>query len=131
VDPLSQLELHREQPNPSQHTNWLVTELKALARELRLPVVAAHHMSRRIEQGAERRPEMSDLDQGGERNADAVIFLYAKREEDRQSPNRLRYVDLAKQRSGPLGTLKLTFRAETLRFEDQGTRRGEDNRPPR
>ena len=103
--------------------------LKALARELDVPVVAVSQLSRAVEQrGGDKRPQLSDLRDSGaiEQDADVVIFIYrgslyksAEKEEDdgAGSVDNTTEIIIRKQRNGPTGTIKLYFHPEYTRFE--------------
>ncbi|MGE5027447.1 MAG: replicative DNA helicase [Betaproteobacteria bacterium] len=115
LDSLNLLDPQANGEKPYERINWLAVQLKLIARELGVPVLAAHHMSRRIELGAERDPELSDLEQAGEKPADVVAFLYRG---PKSGPKNIRRLLIAKQRSGPTGLVELVFLAPTLRFVD-------------
>ena len=93
--------------------------LKAMARELNVPVLALSQLSRAVESRSDRRPRLSDLrDSGGiEQDADIVMFVYR---EDYYNPetDRQHITDLiiAKHRNGPTGRIELYFHPERLRF---------------
>jgi replicative DNA helicase len=115
--------------NRQQEISLITRNLKALAKELDVPVVALSQLSRAVEQrGGEKRPQLADLRESGaiEQDADLVLLLY--REEfyrshlDRNDPKFLEVqgqaeVIVAKQRNGPTGTVKLSFISELARFQ--------------
>ncbi len=94
--------------------------LKALAKELEVPVVAVSQLSRQTEARADRRPQLSDLRESGalEQDADLVIFIhradaYRTKPEDKEKRDGIAELIVAKQRNGPTGTVKLTFLSES------------------
>jgi replicative DNA helicase len=96
--------------------------LKALAKELDVPVVALSQLNRQVEQrGGEKRPQMADLRESGaiEQDADVILFLYRPSVYDRTAEERAAEVIVGKQRNGPIGTVEVTFMSEYTRFEDR------------
>ncbi|MFM8650104.1 MAG: replicative DNA helicase [Actinomycetota bacterium] len=99
--------------------------LKILAREMEVPVVALSQLSRQLETRQDKRPQLSDLRESGslEQDADIVMFLHRpemyrseKGESAENTEKGIAEVILSKHRSGPTGTVKLVFMAETTRF---------------
>jgi replicative DNA helicase len=92
--------------------------LKALAKELDIPILAAAQLNRAVEGRGEKKPVLSDLRESGniEQDADQVIFIYQKSEIDP------RELIIAKHRNGPTGTVISYFNQETMRFSDGTTR---------
>lgn len=107
--------------NRQQEISEISRSLKALARELGVPLIAVSQLSRAVEQRADRKPQLSDLRESGaiEQDADVVVLLlreeyYSPTEENKGKAD----VIIAKQRNGPVGTLRLAFINEHTRFEN-------------
>ena len=104
-----------------QEISEISRSLKALARELDIPVIAISQLSRAVESRQDHRPQLSDLRESGaiEQDADLVVLLmreeyYAPTDENKGLADCI----VAKQRNGPVGTIKLVFRKEYVRFEN-------------
>lgn len=111
--------------NRVQEVSYISRNLKVLARELNVPVVAAAQLSRAVEQRADKEPQLSDLRESGslEQDADIVIFLHRPEmyEKDTLKQN-LAQIKIAKHRNGPVGTVELVFRSQLAKFENAATR---------
>lgn len=115
--------------NRQQEISEISRALKALGRELRVPVIAVSQLSRAVEQRADHRPQLSDLRESGaiEQDADLVMLLlreeyYNPNAEDKKGQAEL---IIAKQRNGPTGSVNLAFISEYTRFENLSRREGE------
>ena len=124
--------------NRVQEITEITTGLKALAKELAVPIIALSQLSRQVENREDKRPQLSDLRESGsiEQDADVVLFVYrdeyylANREPKAGTEDHLKWeqamndargkgdVIIAKQRHGPVGTVSLAFQAEYTRFSD-------------
>ena len=107
--------------NRQQEISEISRSLKALARELRVPLIAISQLSRAVESRTDHRPQLSDLRESGaiEQDADLVVLIL-REEYYNPSPDNQGIADviIAKQRNGPVGTMKLTFIKEYTRFEN-------------
>ena len=110
-----------EQENRQQQVSLISRELKALARELNIPVLALAQLSRAAVKREDKRPQLSDLRESGslEQDADLVLMLHRPQKEERKNEETERVqVIIAKQRNGPIGDIDLMFIKPYTRFED-------------
>jgi len=123
IDYLQLIKCHRKVGTRDQEITEIATSLKALAKELDVPVVALAQLSRSVENRADKHPQMSDLRESGgiENNADVIAFIYR---EEYYNPETLKKgiaeIMISKQREGPTGTLELKWEKEYTRFSDLG-----------
>jgi replicative DNA helicase len=136
----------RGNDNRVQEVTEITTSLKALAKELRIPIVALSQLSRQVENREDKRPQLSDLRESGsiEQDADVVLFVFREeyylrnREPRAGTEEHFKWqaemeevhgkaeVIIGKQRHGPTGTVPLQFKADVTRFADLA---GDDQLP--
>jgi replicative DNA helicase len=124
--------------NRVQEVSMITQGLKALAKELGVPIIALAQLSRQVEQREDKRPQLSDLRESGsiEQDADVVMFIYREAyyksraepregtpehltwQEDMDRIHNLAEVIIGKQRHGPIGTVKLHFNADLTKFSN-------------
>ena len=114
-----QLMQGRNAESRQQEISEISRSLKALARELKVPLIALSQLSRSVESRQDKRPMLSDLRESGalEQDADIVSFLYREDYYDKETENQhITEVILAKHRNGPVGSVKLYFKNEFTLF---------------
>jgi replicative DNA helicase len=125
--------------NRVQEVSAITQGLKALAKELSVPVIALSQLSRQVESREDKRPQLSDLRESGsiEQDADVVMFIYREAyykgraepregtpehltwQEEMEQVRNLAEVIIGKQRHGPIGTVKLHFNEDLTKFGDR------------
>lgn len=124
VDYVQLMSGDRRTDNRVQEVSYITRNLKVLARELNVPVLAAAQLSRAVEQRADKRPQLSDLRESGslEQDADIVMFIYRP---DLADPETIKQnvaeIVIAKHRNGPTGSIELVFRDQLAKFENAAT----------
>ena len=121
IDYMQLMQLSNNSENRATELSEISRSLKALARELDVPVVALSQLNRSLENRTDKRPIMSDLRESGaiEQDADLIAFIYRDEVYNEDSPDKGKAEILVrKQRNGPIFTTTLTFLGECTRFEN-------------
>jgi len=121
VDYIQLMQVPGTKDNRTNEISEISRSLKALAKELSVPVIALSQLNRGVEQRDNKRPRMADLRESGgiEQDADLVVFIYRDEVYNVDSPDKgTAEIIIAKQRNGPLGSVKTAFLGEYTRFDN-------------
>lgn len=121
VDYLQLMSATSQGENRATEISEISRSMKALAKELKVPVVALSQLNRSLEQRPNKRPVMSDLRESGaiEQDADLILFIYRDEVYNPETQHKgIAEIIIGKQRNGPIDTVRLTFLGEYTRFEN-------------
>ena len=121
IDYLQLMQVPGTKENRATEISEISRSLKAMAKELKVPVVALSQLNRSLEQRPNKRPVMSDLRESGaiEQDADVIVFIYRDEVYNEDSPDKGKAeIIIGKQRNGPIGMVPLTFLGQYTRFEN-------------
>ncbi|HEX2586398.1 MAG TPA: replicative DNA helicase [Steroidobacteraceae bacterium] len=121
VDYLQLMQVPGNKENRATEISEISRSLKALAKELAVPVIALSQLNRSVEQRTDKKPVMSDLRESGaiEQDADLIMMIYREEVYDQNTTRKgIADIIITKQRNGPTGEVQLTFRGQNTKFLD-------------
>ncbi len=121
IDYMQLMSVTGNKENRATEISEISRNLKALARELDIPIIALSQLNRSVEQRTDKQPQMSDLRESGaiEQDADLIAFIYREVVYDPETDKpRIALINVAKQRNGSIGKFNLTFLGEFTKFEN-------------
>ena len=121
IDYLQLMSVHGNKENRATEISEISRNLKALARELNIPIIALSQLNRSVEQRTDKQPQMSDLRESGaiEQDADLIAFIYREEVYDPDTDKKgVALINVAKQRNGSIGKFNLTFLGRYTKFEN-------------
>jgi len=119
IDYLQLMQVPDNKESRANEVSAISRSLKSLAKELNVPIIALSQLNRSLEQRPDKRPRMADLRESGsiEQDADLIVFIYRDEVYNEASPDKgTAEIIIAKQRNGPIGSLRLTFLGYITKF---------------